>query len=234
MLAGEIDSTREAVSAILLWANADQADLVRESAAHDPEIHILSAASLDELMVLDLGQIDVVLAWDRDGRAGFIPEQLAAAGHWLPVLAIGEQLNIRRVVSAIAAGVADYIDWPAEAGRLSLAIHAAHQAKQSKAARIDRLTHARAVLSKLSPRERQVLACMADGLTNKLIARSLNISPRTVEIHRAHMLDKLKSKSSADAIRMAFEAVIPIQFAPAVAAEDHGSAEARLRSLPLG
>ena len=61
-------------------------------------------------------------------------------------------------------------------------------------------------LAHLSPRERDILNGLVDGLTNKGIANSLDISPRTVEIHRANMMDKLGVDSLSAALRIAFAA----------------------------
>ena len=61
-------------------------------------------------------------------------------------------------------------------------------------------------LAHLSPRERDILDGLVDGLTNKGIANSLDISPRTVEIHRANMMDKLGVDSLSAALRIAFAA----------------------------
>jgi DNA-binding CsgD family transcriptional regulator len=57
-------------------------------------------------------------------------------------------------------------------------------------------------IATLSRRERQVLDWLAQGSSNKLIARALDISPRTVEIHRANMMDKLGVQHSAEAVRL--------------------------------
>jgi two-component system response regulator FixJ len=200
-----------AVRAILVGADARQASEAR-SATEGEGIRLDAVASPAEMTLLDLGRVDVIATWDSDGTLDIVQDILLAGGHCFPMLAIGEGATVRRVVQAMKGRVVDYIDWPAEAGMLAGAIQAAHDAKLLMAPRLERIAHARAALSKLSPRERQVLDRMAEGLTNKLIARSLRISPRTVEIHRANMLEKLQSRSSADAIRVAFEAAMSVQF----------------------
>ena len=60
-------------------------------------------------------------------------------------------------------------------------------------------------MADLSPREREVLDWLTRGCSNKVIARELTISPRTVEIHRANMMSKLGARHSAEAIRLRLE-----------------------------
>ena len=67
---------------------------------------------------------------------------------------------------------------------------------------------ARARVERLTRREREVLGGVASGLSNRLIGEKLSISPRTVEIHRANMLNKLGANHTSDAIRIAIEAAL--------------------------
>jgi two-component system response regulator FixJ len=69
-----------------------------------------------------------------------------------------------------------------------------------------RAEEARARLNILTDRERDVLDGLVQGLPNKSIAYDLGISPRTVEIHRANLMQKLEAKSLAEALRIAFHA----------------------------
>ncbi len=64
----------------------------------------------------------------------------------------------------------------------------------------------RSRLQRLTRREHEVLAGVAIGLSNRLIGEQLDISPRTVEIHRANMLTKIGSQHTSEAIRIAIEA----------------------------
>ena len=63
-------------------------------------------------------------------------------------------------------------------------------------------------MQKLTRREREVLEGVADGLSNRMIGERLRISPRTVEIHRANMLNKMGASHTSEAIRIAIEASI--------------------------
>jgi two-component system response regulator FixJ len=65
---------------------------------------------------------------------------------------------------------------------------------------------ARDLLALLTPREQDVLACVIRGCTNKITAYELAISPRTVENHRAHIMDKMKASSLSDLVRVALAA----------------------------
>jgi DNA-binding NarL/FixJ family response regulator len=62
---------------------------------------------------------------------------------------------------------------------------------------------------RLTPRERQVLSLVAEGLSNKAIARQLGISPKTVEIHRSNVMSKMEVTSSGALIRMVVSAGHP-------------------------
>jgi two-component system response regulator FixJ len=68
---------------------------------------------------------------------------------------------------------------------------------------------AKARIANLSARERQVLDLLVAGQPNKIIAYELDISPRTVEIHRAHVMEKMEAKSLSDLVRAAIAAGIP-------------------------
>ena len=65
-----------------------------------------------------------------------------------------------------------------------------------------------AKIAKLSGREREVLEYLSEGHSNKMIARELEISPRTVEIHRANMMHKIGANHAAEAVRIRIESGI--------------------------
>lgn len=69
-----------------------------------------------------------------------------------------------------------------------------------------RISHAAALVAALTPRQKQVLECMAGGLRNKQIGERLGIEEKTVKMHRASLLKRLGASTSADAIRIAIEA----------------------------
>ncbi|MEG4127027.1 LuxR C-terminal-related transcriptional regulator [Microcoleus sp. Pol14D5] len=125
---------------------------------------------------------------------------------WLPVIAVGKMTDPQEIVSAVKAGALDFIILPVEADRLARCLtHNAVEAE--RIATIRRIkVHAKEKLDRLTPREAQVLELLSDGCSNKLMAREMGISPRTVEIHRANMMTKIGAANSASAMRLKLEA----------------------------
>jgi FixJ family two-component response regulator len=119
-----------------------------------------------------------------------------------PVIFITGHGDIPLAVSAIKQGAFDFLTKPFEDGELLGKVrHAiAHFSAQSEQMR--RMHEIRARMEACTPRERDVLQLMTSGLTNKEIAESLAISPRTVEIHRAHVMEKMEAGSLPSLVRM--------------------------------
>jgi two-component system response regulator FixJ len=136
--------------------------------------------------------------------------ELDRLGSRLPVVVMTGEGDVRTAVEAMKAGAVDFVEKPFANDRLLTAIEAA-------LARIGTLNRDRdsaaaaEELATLSPREREVLDGLVAGRSNKAIAAELGISVRTVEVHRARMLERLNTRRLADAIRIAVLA----QMAPA-------------------
>lgn len=150
----------------------------------------------------------VLLVHDRDRTIGDLLDHMGRVNAWLPMVGFSQEPDTRRVVQAVLQGAIDYIAWPFEAETLKGVIADAHaRAGMIGNAKL-REAMARARIEKLSRREREVLGCVASGLSNRLIGDKLGISPRTVEIHRANMLHKMGAQHTSDAIRIAIEAAL--------------------------
>ena len=155
----------------------------------------------------------IVLA--RDDGAGDsavdILDALGSAGIWIPVVGTSLQPRPDKVVTAIKAGALDYLALPLKGDRLvAMVDRIAVEAEAFGAAR-RKMIEARSRISSLSPREREVLDWLSEGRSNKMIARELAISPRTVEIHRANMMAKLGAQHAAEAVRLRLEAAFEAQ-----------------------
>jgi two-component system response regulator FixJ len=135
---------------------------------------------------------------DIDGLE--VQATLAQRGIALPVIMLTGHGDVALAVRAIKAGAIEFLEKPFERATLLAAIETA----LAKAARIgrDQLAAAEA----LTPRERDVLDGMVLGRPNKLIAFDLDIATRTVEVHRANLMEKLMARSLSDVLRIAFAA----------------------------
>jgi two-component system response regulator FixJ len=114
--------------------------------------------------------------------------------------------DVATAVAAMKLGATDFIEKPyAEEPLLATLERCFAQLNEQSAALRER-DEARAALARLSPREREVLDGLISGLPNKLIAQQLDLSVRTVEMHRARMMERLDVKSIGDALRLAYRA----------------------------
>jgi FixJ family two-component response regulator len=148
----------------------------------------------------------IVLVEDRVGSLRDAARAMADDCNWLPLIAFSEAPGTTDVVRAILEGAVDYFQWPCSADQLVRMIGIAEKSGANFANAKLREARARRQVQSLSRRERQVLAGMAEGLSNRLIGERLLISPRTVEIHRSNMLTKMGARHTSEAIRIAVEA----------------------------
>ncbi|MBC2665939.1 LuxR family transcriptional regulator [Novosphingobium flavum] len=148
----------------------------------------------------------MLLVHDSDDAINGLLEHMGRSGDWLPIIAFAEQPSIRRIVEAVMQGAVDYLVWPFEEADLAESVRLAEGRAQSVAGSKLREAVARSRVERLTKREREVLTGVAGGLSNRLIGEKLNISPRTVEIHRANMLNKMGANHTSEAIRIAIEA----------------------------
>lgn len=141
---------------------------------------------------------------DIDGME--VQQRLREIGVLLPVIIMTGHGDIDMAVRAMKSGAADFIEKPFERALLLEVLDAAQQRLELDILSDRRCEDARTRLNILTARERDVLKGMVDGLPNKTIAYDLGISPRTVEIHRANLMQKLEVQSLSEALRIAFTA----------------------------
>jgi two-component system response regulator FixJ len=118
--------------------------------------------------------------------------------------------DVPLAVEAMKAGAVDFIEKPFEDTVIIEAIERAAAQFREKTADPDDMDEVRSRLKSLSDRERQVLAAVVAGQPNKSIAYDLDISPRTVEVHRANVMAKMKARSLPQLVRMAIAAGSPL------------------------
>jgi two-component system response regulator FixJ len=148
----------------------------------------------------------LVLVHDEDGAIPLLAEHLVRSGTWLPVVAYREKPAPKRIVAAILGGAIDYVAWPFEDEDFTATLDEAQDRAASVGSARLREAVARSRIERLTKREREVLDGVAAGHSNRRIAEQLAISPRTVEIHRANMLQKIGASHTSEAIRIAIEA----------------------------
>jgi two-component system, LuxR family, response regulator FixJ len=127
---------------------------------------------------------------------------LSTRGYAAPIFVISGRGDIPTAVDAIRNGAFDFIEKPFEPATVIGRVRDAIQAWQNRAQEDSILTRDFRGRERLTARERDVLERIARGISNKEIAGELGISPRTVEVHRAHIMEKLAAKNAADLMRI--------------------------------
>jgi two-component system response regulator FixJ len=132
-----------------------------------------------------------------------LQQQLNVRGWRIPVIFITGHGTVPLAIAAMKAGAFDFIEKPLREDSLLESIERA--LRWNDRAYDERLERAtlQVRMALLTPREREVFELVAAGEPNKVIARHLGISFRTVELHRAHIVEKLQARSLSDLIRMA-------------------------------
>lgn len=151
----------------------------------------------------------IVLIHDTKGAVPRLLQTIRARHSWLPIVAFSESPLPPQIVEAVLQGAIGYVAWPGYGEALIETLRDAGERTDAAIALGSRHALAAAQIQKLSKREREILAGMVEGLSNRMIGERLEISPRTVELHRSNLLGKVNAKHSADAIRVAIEGSLP-------------------------
>lgn len=130
---------------------------------------------------------------DMDGLQ--VQEELSRRGIKMPVIFLTGHGDVPMSVKAMKAGAFDFLQKPVAADTLIARVYSALHESQKNHKKQEETNDARERLSRLSLREEEVLAILLEGKTNKEAAKVLNLSPRTVEIHRKNILAKTLTKS---------------------------------------
>lgn len=190
----------------------DDEDAIRRSASFmlktagfSVTTHVSGPAFLKEAKGLEPGCVllDVRMP-DMDGLE--VQAQMIERGIALPVIVLTGHGDVSVAVRAMKAGAVDFLEKPFEKAALLEAIDRGYQKLEVAGGRLARASDATAMLAALTPRELEVFKGMVQGLPNKSIAYELGISPRTVEVHRANLMVKLRVKNLSEALRLAFAA----------------------------
>lgn len=129
-------------------------------------------------------------------------KHLAELGCSLPVIVMTGHGDVESVREAFKAQAVDFLEKPLDQARLMAAIDEALSRYQTTLQEADRKTSFAGLLATLTPREREVMDMIVSGKHNRDIAEKLGISPRTVEVHKARVMQKLKVDGVAQLVRL--------------------------------
>jgi two-component system, LuxR family, response regulator FixJ len=160
---------------------------------------------LDTLSTVDFGC--VVSDVRMPGIDGIeLLKRMKASTSLLPVVIMTGHGDVPLAVEAMKLGAADFVEKPFEDDRLigmiEAALRQAEPGVKSEAITLEIVSR----IETLSPRERQVMDGLIAGLSNKLIAREYDISPRTIEVYRANVMTKMQAGSLSELVRLAMRA----------------------------
>ena len=127
----------------------------------------------------------------------------------LAVIVMTGHADIPLAVRAMKAGAVDFLEKPFDSALLMDSVRRALELGSKTRSKKEETRTAKKLLTHLSPRERTVLEKLVQGQPNKIVAHELGISPRTVEIHRAHIMIKMDASSLADLVRAVLMAQSP-------------------------
>lgn len=157
----------------------------------------------------------VLLAMRRPGQAGLRTQQsLSEAGFTLPLIFLSSAPRVSAAVRAMRAGAEDFLATPVDDDTLVETLYRAIARDRRRKARQHTRQRLSERLATLTPRERQTLEAVVAGLSNKRIAEHLSISPKTVELHRAHMMQKMQADSVAEVVKLYLYATDPPAHTP--------------------
>lgn len=185
-----------------------------EAPVRDALTQILQGAGLQ---VEAFASAEDFLAALRPGRRGCLlldvrlpglsgPElqaALNARGVELPVVFLTGKGDVATAARTFKAGAFDFLEKPVRAKALLERVQAALQLERERHSRAISRREALRRLSRLTAREREVMALVAAGRSSKEIGRRLGISHRTVEVHRGHIMQKTQARSTLDLVRLA-------------------------------
>ncbi|KSV60753.1 chemotaxis protein CheY [Sinorhizobium sp. Sb3] len=155
--------------------------------------NLRQAVLITDMRMPDLSGLDLI-------------RRLAALKTTIPSIMITGHGDVPMAVEAMKAGAVDFIEKPFDDNTIVDAIRRASERLSDASSPIESGEDIRARISTLSDRERQVLTAVVAGQPNKAIAFALDISPRTVEVHRANVMAKMQARSLPELVRMSLAA----------------------------
>ncbi len=184
----------------------------------DPAIRIGMQALMESVNIVHeiFASADEFLQREQDHRAGCLvldirmpglgglelQDELISRGNTLPIIFITGHGDVPMAVDAMQKGAVDFIQKPFRDQELLDRVREALLADKERRKELEQHAEVESRLQKLTKREREVFDLVVTGKPNKVIAYELGVSQRTVEIHRARVMEKMEARSLADLVRM--------------------------------
>jgi two-component system response regulator TtrR len=144
----------------------------------------------------------VLLDLNLPGMSGIeLQQKLTAAGIGLPIIFVSGGADVPRAVQAVKGGAVDFVEKPFDYRRIVALVHECLARDAAGRAEREKGRQAADRLATLSQREREVLERVVSGKPNRVIAEELDISIKTVEAHRARIMEKLEVGSLAELVQ---------------------------------
>ncbi|HLG83772.1 MAG TPA: response regulator FixJ [Bradyrhizobium sp.] len=186
-------------------AMRDSLNFLLDSAGYKVSLFETATSFLEALPGLEFGcVISDVRMPGIDGIE--LLKRMKAAGNRFPILIMTGHGDVPLAVEAMKLGAVDFLEKPFEDERLQAMIEGAIRQADTTARTEAVAQDIAARIASLSPRERQVMDGLIAGLSNKLIAREYDISPRTIEVYRANVMTKMQANSLSELVRLAMRA----------------------------
>jgi len=175
-----------------------------ESVQLKVEVFPSAQAFLDGYSAAKLGCL--VLDVRMPGMSGIeLQERLTAQRIRVPIIFITGHGDVQVAVRAVQAGAFDFIEKPFNDQDLLDRIQRAIAFDAERRGRDAQFAQLSALFASLTPREREVLDLVVAGMSNKAVANTLGLSAKTVEVHRAKVMEKLQARSVADLVKMSMQ-----------------------------
>jgi len=145
----------------------------------------------------------LVLDIRMPGMSGLqLQDELAARGVRLPIVFLTAHGDVPMAVAAVKKGAVDFVQKPYNDQRLLDVVQDALQRDADTRATDERHQRTAGLIAAMTPREREVMNAVVAGKTNKVIADELGVAVKTIEAHRARMMDKMGAGSVAELVRL--------------------------------
>ena len=184
------EGLRESLAFLLRTANLEVRSFESAKAFLDKLPHAMPGCVITDVRMPDMSGIELL-------------RRLKELKIGVPVIVITGHGDIALAVEAMKMGATDFFEKPFDDHLLVASVRAALRRREDQTKRGAERAEIEHRISSLSPREKDVLAGLIDGRANKQIAFDLGISPRTVEIYRANLMNKMQADSLSDLVRMA-------------------------------